>query len=83
MGERIKVNYGGEERDAISINVNSSNEPWNNYLLEDGSLLKVKVVLTKVARVEGEYDKEGNPVYTFQFSNVSSVEVPKELKEKK
>jgi hypothetical protein len=78
---RVKL-PGGGEGDATSILVNQAQEQWNTYLLEDGSVLKVKLVMTKIDRMDDLYDKEGNPVYAFQSTNVVSVTCPDNLKKK-
>lgn len=55
-------------------------EHWNEYLVDDGSLLRVKLVATEVIRVDGRYDQEGNPVYVLNSTNVLVVAAPDELK---
>jgi hypothetical protein len=82
MADRIKINYGGEEVDATSIEINQSSEYWNQYLLDDGSIVKMKLVVTKVLRIENKFDAEGNPVYLVQSTNVMSVGSPANLKRK-
>ena len=71
--EKITINLGGREVEAIPVDVNQSNEVWNEYLLEDGTVLKMKLILKKVMRVANEFDAEGNPVYVMQSTNVSAV----------
>lgn len=83
MGEeKVSLNMGGKQVQATAIDVNQSGEKWNEYLLEDGTVLKMKLVLKKVYRVDGEYDEEGNPVYVMQSTNVTSVSAPSDLKKK-
>ena len=82
MEEKIKINFGGEEVDATPIDVNQSNEYWNQYLLDDGTAIKIKLVATKVLRIDNKYDPEGNPVYFVQSTNVVSVNAPDNLKRK-
>lgn len=43
-----------------------SGDDWNEYELENGDRLRIKAVITKVLRVEGYYDKYGNPIYLVQ-----------------
>ena len=81
--DKVKINFGGREVEATPVEVNQSSERWNEYLLEDGTVLKMKLVLTKIFRIDNEYDKEGNPAYVMQSTNVTSVNSPKELKRKK
>ena len=79
---KVQINFGGKQADAEPIEASQSSERWNEYLLEDGTVLKMKLVLQKVLRVEGEYDVEGNPIYIMQSSNVSTVTSPANLKRK-
>lgn len=57
-------------------------EHWNEYLLDDGSVIKIKVIVTEVVRVEGEYDPQGNPAYFVQSQQVVAVSSPDELMRK-
>jgi len=82
MPRKIKVPYQGQMMDASVIDVQSSSEHWNQYLLEDGTVLKLKVVVTDVARIDGAYDAEGNPIYFVKSTNVLSLSCPEGLKKK-
>ena len=79
---KIKIHFGGQQVDAETVEATQSSERWNEYLLEDGTVLKLKTVLTNVYRVEGQYDAEGNPVYVVQSTNVISAVAPQELRRK-
>jgi hypothetical protein len=79
---KIKINFGGEEVEALPIEINQTSEYWNQYLLDDGTLIKMKLVATKVLRVDGKYDPEGNPLYIIQSTNITSVNAPDNLKKK-
>ena len=37
-------------------------EPWNEYKLKDGNIIKVKLVLTIVSRTD-KFDEMGEPIY--------------------
>lgn len=78
--DKTMINYGGRQVEATPVEVNQANEKWNEYLLEDGSVLKMKLVLKKVLRVDDQYDAEGNPIYVMQSTNVTTVNSPKDLK---
>ena len=80
--EKVTINMGGRQVQATPIDVNQSGERWNEYFLEDGTVLKMKLVLKKVYKVDGEYDEEGNPVYVMQSTNVTTVSSPNDLKKK-
>ena len=68
--------------DAEQININQTSEYWNQYFLEDGTVLKMKLVATKVVRLVGQYDQSGNPVYFVTSTNVVAVDSPDILKKK-
>ena len=78
--EKVTINMGGRQVQATPVDVNQSGERWNEYFLEDGTVLKMKLVLKKVFKVDGEFDEEGNPVYVMQSTNVTSVSAPGDLK---
>lgn len=80
--EKVTINMGGKQVQATPVDVNHSSEKWNEYLLEDGTVLKMKLVLKKVFKVDGEFDEEGNPVYVMQSTNVTSINAPHDLKKK-
>jgi hypothetical protein len=82
MANKVKINFGGEEVEALPVDVNQSNEHWNQYMLDDGTVIKMKLVATKVMRVDGKYDNEGNPLYVIQSTNITSVSAPDNLKKK-
>jgi len=79
---KTKINFNGEEVEALPIDINQTNEYWNQYLLDDGTVIKMKLVATKVLRVDNKYDQEGNPLYIIQSTNITSVNAPVNLKKK-
>jgi hypothetical protein len=70
----------GAEIEAEVLSFQSHGEHWNEYVVDDGTLLRLKPVVTEVMRLEGQYDQHGNPVYIVQSTNVLSVDAPDELK---
>ena len=79
---KIQLGPGGPEKDAQLVDIQQSSEHWNQYLMGDGTVLKIKLVATEVWRIEGEWDPEGNPIYVVKSSNVLSVNPPEELRRK-
>lgn len=79
---KIALGPGGPEKDAQLIDIQQSSDHWNQYLLGDGTVLKMKVVVTEVWRIEGEWDQEGNPIYVVKSQNVLSASPPEELRKK-
>ncbi len=69
----------GELVDATEIGQRSSGEHWNEHLLDDGTVVRVKLIVTNVYRIDDAYNDKGEPVYVVQSSNVVSTSVPEEL----
>lgn len=80
---RIPLGPGGPEKDAQLVDVQQSSEYWNQYLLGDGTVVKMKLVVTEVWRIDGEWDQEGNPIYVVKSSNVVTVNPPDELRKRR
>lgn len=68
--------------EAEDLDFEDQTEVWNEYKLEDGSTLKVKLVLQGVKRLD-KCNPDGNPVYMIQSKNiVRVVDIPEKLKRK-
>ena len=81
MEKKKMIPYNGRQVAAVLVAVNQSNERWNDYLLDDGSTIRIKVIVNKVYRVDSERTPEGDPVYVVQSQNFLSTEVPEELRQ--
>ncbi len=68
------------EVDVTVVGYRSGGENWNEYLADDGTVIRIKLVVTEVVRVDGQYDPEGNPVYLVRSTNVTSISAPEELR---
>lgn len=69
-------------KDAVEIDFSEEKEFWNEYSLEDGTTLKVKLVLRGVKRLN-RHEPDGTPVYVINSMNVvRAVNVPLEIKAK-
>lgn len=77
-----KIQWQGKDVDALEIRFKGVREEWNEYDLEDGSTIRMKLVVTEILRVQGEYDPENNPVYVIKSGNMAVVKSPDELKRK-
>ena len=82
MPNTVKVPFEGAQYDAVPVEANQSSEYWNQYLLEDGSMLKLKAVVTGVLRLIGAYNNEGDPVYVVRSGNIVTVTCPDNLKKR-
>ncbi len=77
-----KINFQGREVDATEVEFQTRKEDWNEYQLMDGSVIKMKLVVSGVFRIDGLYDNERNPVYQIKSGNVAAVTSPDTLKKK-
>jgi hypothetical protein len=83
MNRKTKVTLAdGTEMPAVELGFQTSGEHWNEYILDDGSVVKIKLVATSVVRLEDQYDVNGAPVYLVQSTNVMAVSPPDELRKK-
>jgi len=72
----------GFEIDVAEVPIVKTDERLNTYVLEDGSVLRVKSVATSVLRIEGQYLPDGSPIYIVMATPVTSVESSVLKKEK-
>lgn len=78
-----KVKFGENEFMADEIEFESQEaEKWNKYILHDGTELKLKAVVAEVLRLEGQYQPNGDPVYTVNASIIVNTNSPEQLKRK-
>lgn len=70
----------GQVVDAVEVGFRTSGEHWNEYLLDDGTVLRLKVVSHQIFRVEGQFDEMGNPAYLIRSQNVVSASSPENLR---
>jgi hypothetical protein len=74
------VRFGNQELEGEIVPFRGDVEHWNEYLLDDGTVVRMKVVAMEMVRVDGQYDADGNPVYIINSTNVTHVSAPDELK---
>lgn len=62
--------------DGEELTFESINESWNEYACEDGTNVKIKLVIAKITRLTGEKTEDGEPVYVVKASPVVSATPP-------
>lgn len=70
----------GSEVEATDVDFETIREDWNEYKLEDGTVLKFKTVVSSIVRTEDYDPMSGDPVYHVRSTNILRVKVPDELK---
>jgi len=66
----MKVPYQGRQVEGKSVEFLTRNEDFNEYQLTDGTILKIKMVVTRIIRLEEEKAPDGKPIYLIQSQNV-------------
>ena len=72
-------NIGGDEVGGTDVSYNPIIESWNEYILEDGTTIRLKVIVKRVIRTEAR-NPDGTPVYFIQSQNVVDARIPENLK---
>lgn len=74
----------GRQAQAVEVDVETANERWSEYTLADGTVVRAKINLISVMRVEHEYDPQGVPIYQVNAApTLGFVTVPDHLKQGK
>lgn len=79
--KKEKVLINDKMVEGVEIAFNEKKERWNEYLLDDGTILKMKLIVTKVVKTE-EFNKQNEPIYSVQSQNIIRADVPEKLKRK-
>jgi hypothetical protein len=85
MERRVTVTLpDGRQAQAVEVPVDAANEKWSEYTLGDGTVVKAKINLVSIVRVENEYDAQGIPVYQVNAQPaLAFVHVPDNLMRKR
>ena len=82
MAKRLPPISNIDLEEAIDVDVIKEKEQWNVYELEDGTIMKVKLVLRGVKRLK-KWNPDGSPIYFFQSQNIVKLtKVPKTLQKR-
>ncbi len=68
-----KIQYQGREVEATPVEIIHQEERANEYQLADGTLLKARLVVMDIAKLEGEFDATGNQVYIVNSQTITSA----------
>jgi hypothetical protein len=79
----VKMNLGGNMVDAEIMSFKAIEEPWSLYKLDDGTTLKVKVVLSDVFKLAQPDPVTGLPQVMIRAGQVISVDAPENQSSKK
>lgn len=81
MARQRKIRLpNGVEVDGTELPFRASTEEWNEYLVDDGTVIRFRAVVTDIVRLEGNYDQEGQPLYLVNSQNIVKVSAPEDLR---
>ena len=75
MSEQVrKLRVFEREIDVVDVDFEPEEEHFNRYKLSDGSVIKVKAVVTSIMRVHEQFSPDGDPIYLVYTSPATRVE---------
>jgi hypothetical protein len=84
LAQKRIVDYLGRKVEGEVVEFDPVPESWTNYKLADGTMLKIKVSLLDVVRLINEFHPQtGDPVYVFAAQQITNINSPENLKQKK
>ena len=72
---KTRINIGDRSIEAEDMEFKTSREDWNEYQVEDGFTVRIKLVVSSILKTQ-ERDPQGNPVYIVQSTNIVKVLPP-------
>ena len=73
-----RVKFQGEIKEGEEVGFKPDGEEYVTYTLDDGSTLKMRIIVKKVVRLE-ETNEVGEPIYVVQSANIIDADVPDHL----
>jgi len=81
VAKRTKVQFGNDTVDGIDLDFRTLREEWNEYETEDGTRIRVKLVVSEIIRTDRFDHQTDQPMYVVRSGNIVVVKAPDELKE--
>ena len=80
----MKIKYGPQELEVNPVEIVKADEPWCEYVLADGTKIRIKHVLGAIFRARDVYNDNGEPLYITRSQNVViASETPDDLLKQK
>jgi hypothetical protein len=78
---KARVQIGpGKFVDAQRLDFKPVAEPWCEFDCEDGTRVRIRLLVSEIYRLEGQRTPDGDPVYFVKSQNLMTAVVPEELK---
>ena len=79
----MKIKHGPQEVEVDPVEIIKADEPWCEYVLADGTKIRIKHVLGAIFRAKELFNEGGEPLYITRSQNVvMATDVPEDLKQK-
>ena len=72
---RVRLKRGNEWLEGEELEFEPLKEQWNEYRCSDGSYVKLKLVVSKIVKLDKRND-QGEPIYQVASANVLAVTPP-------
>ncbi len=79
IGKRVELKVGDKTIGGTLVDFETVREEYNSYKLSDGSMIRMKTVVTSIIRTD-EFSPDGEPIYVVNSQNVLVADVPQALK---
>ena len=73
-GQPVRLLYNGQMVDGEELAFEPLRETWNEYRCADGSLLRLRLVVSRIVKIVSERNTMGEPVYQVLSTNVVAVQ---------
>ena len=77
--KRVEIKIGEKSVQGTLVDFETVREEYNSYKLADGSMIRMKTVVTSIIRTD-EFTPDGEPLYIVNSQNVLVADVPDGLK---
>jgi hypothetical protein len=71
---KVRLTLGDKVVEAEKIEFKTTSEPWSSYLLSDGNVAKIKLIVSECYRLPDRDPITGLPQYVFKSTNVAAIE---------
>ncbi len=75
MAGRVRLKLGDEWVEGEELDFEPLSERWNEYRCSDGSLVKLRLVVSKIVKLD-KRNPTGEPIYQVMSANVLAVTPP-------
>lgn len=58
------------------VRYNTLSEEWNEYVLDDGARVRLKLTVTRIAKTD-KYNREGEPILIVETGGMAQIRPPK------